>query len=154
LEAVTLAFLGNKWALAFMLFVCWALTASFLAAYYYVQYSDVRNRIEGVLINVNLGIDYGNGSRTWLNDSKALTGQTLFDVTKQVANVTYRTSAFGTEISSINGVGKQDSFGWTYWVWNSTVRSWSIVWESTDSYLVANGETLMWYYQNGFSPPP
>lgn len=137
-----------------MLFACWALIASFIAAYYQIQYSDVRDRIEGVLINVNIGIHYGNGSRTWQNNSRALTGETLFDVTKQAANVTYQTGMFGTEILSINGVGKQGAFGWTYWLWNSTAHSWSIVWESVDSYLVTNGETFMWYYQNSFNPPP
>jgi len=149
-----MAFLKNKWALLCMLFACWALIASFLAVYYQIQYVDVHDRIEGVLVSVNLGIDYGNSSRTWQNNSKALTGQTLFDVTKQAANVTYQTSMFGTEILSINGVGKQSTFGWTYWIWNSTAHSWSIVWEGVDTYLVTNGETFMWYYQNSFSPPP
>ncbi len=137
-----------------MLFACWALIASFLAGYYWFQYTDILNRISGVVIHVNVGIDYGNGTRTWHNNTKALTGASLFDVTKQVADVTYQVGVFGTEITSINGVSKQDSFGWTYWIWNSTSQSWSIVWENADVYKVTNGETFMWYYQNAFNPPP
>lgn len=138
-----------------MLFLCWALIASLIAGYYYIQYVDIHTRIEGVLISVNLGIDYGNGLRTWLNDTKALTGQTLFDVTKQVADVRYNvTIELGTEITSINGVSKQGGFGWTYWKWNGIERSWSIVWLAVDKYLVGNEETFMWYYQNSFNPPP
>ena len=72
-----------------MFFALWALTASFLAGYYWLQHSDIRNRIGGAMIYVNVGIDYGNNTRTWHNDTKAITGATLFDVTKQVANVTY-----------------------------------------------------------------
>ncbi|MDH7563821.1 MAG: hypothetical protein QHH24_02915 [Candidatus Bathyarchaeota archaeon] len=146
--------LRNKWFMVSLLLACWALIASFLAAYYTIRYLDLHERIGGVLMSVNIGIDYGNGSRTWLNQTKAFSGQTLFDVTKQVANVTYNTGAYGTEILSINAVSKQGSFGWTYWVWNSTANAWLIVWENVDSYVVANGETFMWYYQNGFNPPP
>jgi hypothetical protein len=137
-----------------MLLACWALIASFLTAYYWIQDADVRNRVAGVLISVDLGVDYGNGSRIWQNNTKGLTGQTLFDVTKQVANVTYQTGMLGTEILSINGVSKQGAFGWTYWVWNSTDHSYSIVWENVDKHLVANEETYVWYYQNSFNPPP
>lgn len=137
-----------------MLLGLWALIASFMAGYYWLQYADLYNRIGGVLIYVNVGIDYGNETRIWHNSTKALTGATLFDVTKQVANITYYVSVYGTEVTSINGVSKQDSYGWTYWLRNSTSNSWEIVWESVDSYLIANGETFMWYYQSGFDPPP
>jgi hypothetical protein len=138
-----------------MLFALWALTASFLAGYYWLQHTDIRNRIGGAMIYVNVGIDFGNNTRIWHNDTKAITGATLFDVTKQVANVTYDVNPmFGTEIVSIDGVNKQGSFGWTYWIWNSTSQPWSILWENADNYLVANKETFMWYYQSGFNPPP
>lgn len=137
-----------------MLLACWALVASISAAYYWLQYRDVSDRISGVLIYVNIGVDYGNGTRTSYNNTKTLTGETLFDVTKQVSNTTYQTGAWGTEVTSINDVRKQGSFGWTYWIWNGTNRSWSIVWENADQYKVTNGDTFMWYYQNDFNPPP
>lgn len=149
-----MAFLKNKWVIISMLLALWALTASLIAGYYWLQYTDLNNRIGGVLIYVNIGIDYGNATRIWHNNTKTLTGMRLFDVTKQVANVTYQVGIYGTEITSINGVSKGDSYGWTYWVWNSTSNSWEIVWESVDSYLVTNGETFMWYYQSAFNPPP
>jgi hypothetical protein len=148
-----LAFLRNKWTITAMLFACWALAASFMAAYYWLQYNDIEDRISGVLIYVNIGIDYGNGTRIFHNNTKALTGATLFDVTKQVSNVTYQVSLYGTEVVSIDSVNKQGSFGWTYWMWNSTSLSWSIVWESADAYKVTDSETFMWYYQSGFNLP-
>jgi len=138
-----------------MLFALWALTASFFAGYYWLQYTDIRNRIGGAMIYVNIGADYGNNTRAWHNDTKAITGVTLFDVIKQVANVTYDVDpVYGTEIISIDGVSKQDFLGWTYWIWNGTSQSWSILWENADKYLVTNRETFMWYYQSGFNPPP
>ena len=137
-----------------MVLACWALVASFTAGYYWLQYNDVVYRIGGVLIYMDIGIDYGNGTRTFCNNTKALTGATLFDVTKQISNMTYQVGTYGTEVISINDVSKQGNFGWTYWVWNSTGQSWSIVWENADAYRVANRETFMWYYQDSFNPPP
>jgi hypothetical protein len=143
----------NRFAMLSMVLACWALVASIFAAYYWIQYTDVRNRIGGALINVNLGVDYGNGSRTWYNETRALTGQTLFDITKQSADVTYHVGVWGTEITAINDVSKKDAFGWTYWIWNSTSHSWSILWENADAYLITNEEVFMWYYQDTFNPP-
>lgn len=149
-----MAFLKNKWIIYSMVLASWALIASFLAGYYRLQYADIENRIGGVLIYVNVGVDYGNHTRTTYNDTKTLTGATLFDVTKQVANVTYQVGMMGTEVLSINNVSKNGSFGWTYWIWNATSQSWLIVWENADTYKVASEETFMWYYQNDFNPPP
>ncbi len=139
-----------------MLVAVWALLASFLAGYYYLQYSDVSNRVGGALIYVNIGVDYGNGTRVFSNDTRTVTGATLFDVTKQTFNVTYQVGVYGTEVTSIDGVAKvPNEVGWTYWVWNSTSSSWAIVWEGADNYKVASRETFMWYFQSGseFKPP-
>lgn len=149
-----MAFLRNKWVLVSLFFACLALTTSLLAGYYWLRYTDIVTRIEGILIHVNIGVDYGNETRLFRNDTETLTGATLFDVTKQTFSVSYNVSALGTEVISINNVRKQGAFGWTYWIWNPTGRSWSIVWENADGYMVSNRETFLWYYQSGFEPPP
>lgn len=136
-----------------MFVVVWALIGSFLAGYYYLQYNDISTRVAGALIFVDVGVDYGNGTRVFNNDTKTITGATLFDVTKQTFNVTYQVGLYGTEITSIDNVAKAGSYGWTYWVWNGTGSSWEIVWENADSHKVTNEETYVWYYQNGFNPP-
>ena len=137
-----------------MVLALWAVIGSFVASYYWLQYTDTVNRIGGEMIYVGIGVDYGNGTRAWYNDTRVVSGATLFDVTKQVTNVAYQVGVYGTEIISINGVSKGGSYGWTYWIWNSTSKLWSIVWENADIYRVANKETFMWYYQNSFNPPP
>jgi hypothetical protein len=126
---------------------------TFLAGYYWLKYSDVQNRVGGGLMSVSLGVDYGNETREWYNNTSAFGGETLFDVTKQVVNVTYDVSSFGTMIKAINNVTIQGSYGWTYWVLNSTTQSWSMVFEGVDAHMVANEEVYMWYYTNEFNPP-
>ena len=144
----------NKWKAFTLLLTCGVLVSSFFAGYYWIKYTDIIDRISGTIIYTNIGVDYGNNTRTFYNDTKALAGATLFDVTKQACNMTYNVTPYGTEVTSINGVSKQGSFGWTYWVLNATENKWNIVWENADVYRVVGGETFMWYYQNGFNSPP
>jgi len=146
--------LKNRWTMIALVFAVWALGTSLIAGYYLLQYNDLSQQTSGLRITVNIGVDYGNSTRTYYNDTQTWTGKTLLDVSKQVANVEAQAGAYGTEVTGINGVTKQGAYGWTYWTWNSTSQLWSIVWEGGDAYKVANGETLMWYYQNGFNPPP
>lgn len=148
-----MALLRNKWATLSLLVVIWAVIASFMAAYYYLQYSDFSNRVSGVLIYVNIGVDYGNGTRVFSNDTKTVTGATLLDVTAQAFNLTCKLNYSGTKVTSIEGVNEAAPYGWTYWIWNSTGNSWSIVFESADNYKVSSNETVVWYYTNGFNPP-
>lgn len=134
--------------------LCWALLAMLAAGFYYYQYEDLRGRIVGKLEYVDIGIDYGNTTRTWYNHTEALSGATLFDVTKHVANINYSVAMWSTEITTINNVAKQGSYGWTYWMWNKTSSSWSIIWEGVDKYVIVGSEIFMWYYTNNFNPPP
>lgn len=150
-----MAFLKNKWAMVAVIFASLSLVTSLLAGHYWLQYTDLLNRFGGVVIQANLGVDYGNGTRIWSNKTKTISGATLFDMTKQSFNVTYNVGLYGTEVTAISNVTKQGSFGWTYWVWNSTGTepSWSIVWANADTYRVADKETYLWSYQDNFNPP-
>ena len=150
-----MALLKNKWAMLSMLFASCALIASFLAGYYWLQYTDILNRIGGVAIYVNVGIDYGNHTRTWHNDTKALTGMTLFKVTRNIANITYNSAAgFGVYLESINGLAYNATHGWVWWKWDTTMLDWTRIDISPDAYAVADDETFLWYYESGWPPPP
>ncbi len=133
--------------------LCGALLGAFAAGFYYYQYEDLRSRISGVLIYVNIGIDYGNLTRVWHNNTETLSGATIFDVTKHVANVNYTVDISGTYITAINGFGEQGSYGWTFWMWNSTSKTWFYP-GGVDKYVLVGNEVIMWYYQNSFSVPP
>ena len=149
--------LKNKWAIISLLFLVWALVASLLAGYYLYQYTDINNKLEhtnGILIKVNIGVDYGNGTRTYYNSSNALTGQKLLDVTRQVTEVTIGSSSLGAYVTGINGKTASADYGWTFWPWNSQTTSWDYAPVGADQFAVANGETYVWYYQNAFDPPP
>ncbi len=150
-----MTFLKNRWILFSMLLASWALIASFFAGYYWLQYSDTMNRIGGVPIYSNFGVDYGNNTRSWSNSTKALTGMTFFKATRGVWNMTYETaSGFGVYVSSINGVASNKTHGWVWWKWDQFMNSWARVDISADAYAVADNDTLLWYYESGWPPLP
>ncbi len=145
----------KKSVTAILLLLCWAVAASLASGYYWLQYTDTVNRISGVLIYVNLGVDFGNGTRQWYNDTRALTGMTLFGLSRTLLNVTCVTyPGFGAYVDSIFGLTAHDLTGWSWWRWNSQASNWTNGDISCDSYLIAPSEIFMWYYATGYPPPP
>jgi hypothetical protein len=139
-----------------MLLICWAMATSFLAAYYWLQYTDFMNRVGGVPVYLNVGIDYGNNSaRVWYNDTKALTGMTLFKVTRSLIIVAYDSAAgYGVYVTSLNGVASNSTHGWVWWKWDAGLLNWTLVQIGPDAYAVADKETFLWFYESGWPPPP
>jgi hypothetical protein len=144
----------NKWATAALVIAIWALVASFVAGYYWLQYNDLSQQTSGLRITINIGIDYGNGTRTYYNDTNAWTGETVLAVTERVTTVKTASSTYGTYVTEINGLKAESDFGWTYWPWNSKGNSWEFAPVGADVYqIVFNRSTFLWYYQNAFNPP-
>jgi len=133
--------------------LCWAILASFTAGYYYYQYNNLNARVQRTFITVNLGIDYGNNTRFWFNNTQALGGMSLFDITRHIMNVTYSANpTFGVSVESINGLKNSFSRYWIWWKMGDT--GWSMGEVGVDSYVVTNGEILLWYYEDITTWPP
>jgi hypothetical protein len=144
--------LKNKWLIVTVAVLCWALSTSFIAGYYWFEYTDFKNRVGGVPISINVGLNNGN-STIWSNNTKELTGMTLFKVTADVTNVTYDAIAgYGIYIKSINNVAAAGLYGWVWWLWNG--QGWTLGPISSGVYAVSQGETFMWYYESGQTWPP
>jgi len=150
--------LRNKWALATLVTLCWAIVASSALGYYYYQYTDLVNRLGSSLAPINLGIDYGNGTRKWFNGT---TGITLYDCMKQAGwKVETESFAIGLYVTSINGVEEsaEQLRYWGWWIW--TKYGWTHGGSACDKYIVSPNETILWYYSPvnsttwEMTPPP
>jgi hypothetical protein len=147
LEGKILAFLTNKWAIISIVILCWAAIASFAAGYYAYQYTDLSKKVTGTIATVNIGIDYGNSTRTWYNNTAFLIGMSLFDITRHIANVTHEVHpTLGIWIEAINDVKNAPDYSryWVWWKWNGT--SWEVGELGAGSYIIGNGEIILWYY--------
>jgi hypothetical protein len=155
-EVKAVSILKNKWLVIAVACLCGAILGAFAAGFYYYQYEDLRSRIAPVTRYLDIGIDYGNTTRVWHNSTEALSGETLFAITKRIAKVDVNASGGSIEITAINGVAKKGSCGWFYWIWNTTTNnSWGYVWTAVDKYIIINNGTFMWQYVdwNNFKPP-
>jgi len=143
-----MTFLENKWFLVSLVVLCWAISTSFMAGYYYFQYTDFYAKVRGVIISANLGINYGNSSEVvWFNNTKINAGATLLDLTRLVASVNYTGM-----LNSINGVPNSYPKYWMWWTWSGF--GWSFGSFACDKYIVGENETLLWYYQDVSTWPP
>lgn len=139
------ALLKNKWALATMVVLCWAIVASSMFGYYYYQFTDLVDRIGGLPVSINLSIDYANGTRHWFNGT---IGATLYDAMIQAGWNVEATSfgVMGLYVTSINGVKESadDSKYWGWWTW--TEYGWSHGGSACDKYIISASESIIWYY--------
>ncbi len=150
-----MTFLKNKWGLATLVILCWASVASLTAGYYYYQYKDLIAKTRGTMIHVNLGINNGDGLTVWFNETEVKIGTTLLDVTTLVTNVNYTMYLdMGVLVNSINDVVNSHPYYWMWWMW-TTWGGWVEGPVACDRYLVGDGETLFWYYEDtSISPLP
>ena len=145
----------NKWILAALVVLCWALAASFIAGYYYHQYNDLSSKVKESVITANLGINYGNGSAIrWFNETKINAGSTLLDLSKLVVPVNYTGSLMGASVNAIDGVPSSDGKYWLWWSQSSF--GWTFGQVACDRYVVGENETVVWYrevYSANPQPP-
>ena len=148
----------SRWVLISALALIWAISASMLAIYYYSTAESIKERIEtqsasGEYIRVNLGIGLWNGTVVWHNGTLVPRGSTLLDVTVAVADVNYTEyPGMGAFVVSINGVENSDPYYWMWWVWTPWV-GWQEGPVAADRYVVVDGETLFWYYEDTSQSP-
>lgn len=154
-----MAAIKNKWAIASIVILCLAITATLTAIYYYYQYSSLMEKLEKSKAIINLGIDYGNGTRVWFNGTRGLT---LYDAMREAGWSIDAESygAMGLYVKAINGVEQsaEQSRYWSWWMW--TNLGWAAGGSACDKYILSNGETIIWYYSYvdpatyKMTPPP
>lgn len=149
-----MSLLKNSWFLFALVTLCWAISASFMAGYYWYQYDDLSLKTKGNIISANLGLNYGNGSGVvWFNGTSIKAGATLLELTRLVVAVNYSESLLGASMNEIENVSNSYPKWWMWWSWSSS--GWVLGSVASDKYVVSGNETLLWFYQDiSIYPPP
>ncbi len=134
-----------------LLFLVWAVVATSL----YVNSSLIARELgETKLISVNIGFKYKDGRIEWYNSTKVPSGTTLLNATAQVADVNYTVyPGMGAFVNSINGVKNEKPYYWMWWTWNPST-GWTLGPVAADKYVLSDGETVLWYYEDTSKYPP
>ncbi|MHA1238349.1 MAG: DUF4430 domain-containing protein [Candidatus Odinarchaeia archaeon] len=140
---------NKSWIISVILLVSTMGLAS-STAFFYTQYTYYHNFYDQVTTNniiVNIGINYGNGTVEWFNNTVVPKEFTAFNLTTIVANVEYTVYSFGIYVESINGVegGWSDGTHTFYWIWYLNGEQASV---GCDAYQLVYGDTIEWRYES------
>lgn len=143
----------NVWQIAALVFLVWAIAGSVLAVQYYQLSNSQATIIQNVQslvnsttmnIDVNIAIDYSNGTINWYNNTVLPIGSNFLNATTSVAivNATYNPNYGEYFVNSINGVFPGST---QYWGWSTyQFGSWTAGTVGADKYLLHNNEIIEW----------
>jgi hypothetical protein len=112
--------------------------------------------------NVDLLIDFGNGTRLWFNNTKVPGTDNFYNVTYQDVNgnlqavwdgyplnahLVYRIMGYGCNGTSANCDGY-----WSLWRWNGTKDCWSYSEVGADLVRVSDSTMAAWYFTTSNQP--
>jgi len=154
----------NIWSVATLIFLIWAIVASGLAATYYntsqsqaTIIANLQSVVNDTAMQVSIGLDYGNGTISWHNDTYVPISVSVLNGTRLVANVTadYYPSFNEYLVSGINGVNNTvtsptSGQSWVYSIWENGTSISPMV--GADQYTMKYGDILVWSFENWSFP--
>lgn len=143
----------------------WAILGTIAAGYYFVQYDSYRKEYSNLVdqlrisLEVNILLNYGNGTKVWHNNTVLPLGSTSFTAIYHLADTINYTDneEFGILVTSINGVANNSTHGWLYWQWDPQDSMWMLPEYSSGKHILHNGEVIAFAlvdYMEGWPPPP
>ena len=131
---------------------------SSLAGLYYVQYNQElasnstyvqQLKAANVYYLGNLLFDYGNGTKTWFNNTKLSPGTNVYVETQIVTggrvNATYYPSFSSHLVTSIFNLGNTNSLYWLLYSYNKSA-SWQMTAVGPDELQAFNNSVYGWIY--------
>ncbi len=120
---------------------------------YQKLYAETIQELGNLTIQVNVLINYGNGTKEWFNNTRVPIGLSAFNITRYIAKVDYSIfEGLGLFITKINDVGGDKDKWWSFWYWRDT--GWVLSDIGATQYIPKNGEVLAWSYVSEYPPPP
>jgi len=153
----------------------WAILGTIVASYYFLQYdsyqreykalidllgSDIEgmsNLLEGISLEANILLSYGNETKVWYNNTVLPLGSTAFTAIYYLAesiNYTDYGGELGILVTSINGVADNSTHGWLYWQWDPQYSMWMFPQYSSAKYILHKGEVIAFTYSSYMQWPP
>lgn len=157
----------------------WAVCSTAIAGYYFTQYNAYHNEYHNVVddinvlssaignltgtmgnlsdvmnslsLRVNILVSYGNGTRTWFNNTALPLGTTAFTALRLVTsdvNYTDYGGTLGILVTSINGLTDNSTLGWFFWCEPVETTRWTLPNYSCAQLILHRGDTIAFTYQS------
>lgn len=140
------------------LLLAFALIVSGVAVFYYYQYNQAEsenrtyvNQLKQLNVKYlsDILIDYGNGTKTWYNNTQVDPDWNLYVVTQIITsghvNATYYPQYDSHFVTAIYNVANTKSDYWLLWTYNSTA-SWQMAQVGADQLMMYNDSVYAWTY--------
>ena len=152
----------GTWRLLAVVSVAGLVMASYGTAYFYEQSASIQSdndylrvRLSTVSYKVNVGVDFGNGSRVWFNGTYVPVGSSVFNATfiSTGGRMTSQVYRFGNVSSvfvmGILGVSGSSTAFWLWYHFDNSSRGWVEAPVGANSYLATEGGTYLWNFTRG-----
>lgn len=140
------------------LLLAFALIVSGVAVFYYYQYNQAEsenrtyvNQLKQLNVKYlsDILIDYGNGTKTWYNNTQVDPDWNLYVVTQIITsghvNATYYPQYDSHFVTAIYNVANTKSDYWLLWTYNSTA-AWQMAQVGADQLMMYNDSVYAWTY--------
>lgn len=142
-----------------LVLLLWAVAATSAASLLYVENGglkrelEARERLLGNLVLVSVGIDYGNGTVVWYNETLLPRGATPLSALVAVAVVEYKVSSMGAYVTSVNGVeekilSKSEGYSWLWYILDRERGQLVLGPVAADRYKLVSGDVILWRYEH------
>ncbi len=153
----------NIWFTLSLALVSALVITSALAVYYYSHYVTAEEKyantllsLHGVSYEVNLLIEYQNGTRVWHNQTLIPIGWPLYNATVKVTggNVEGSWSDFGVFVTAINDEPGYGPEYWLWFTWDMTEERWVLGATGSERHILQQGETAAWLLTSDWTATP
>ena len=131
------------------------------------KYENIIDSLDKLSYNVDLLLNYGNGTKTWYNGTRIPIGFNLYNVTVLITGGRLESNYYpqfqSHSIVSINGVGGSEdpdkiTWAWISWYFDSDSGRWEGYPVSSDMVFPKDGDKIAWYYEDtsnypNYAPP-
>jgi hypothetical protein len=112
--------------------------------------------MDSLSLRANILVSYGNGTRTWFNNTALPLGTTAFTALRLVTldvNYTDYGEPLGILVTSINGLANNSTFGWFFWCEPAETTTWTMPNYSCAQLILHRGDTIAFTYQSWYPWP-
>ena len=119
----------------------------------YLTLLDENGKLSGLLkentVDVNVLVNFGNGTRRWYNSTVLPSGSSLFNATAKLFgdNMIVESSPYGVMIMKLGGAGpspERPNMYWIWFKWDSNSKTWMMGDTGADQHRLISGESLAW----------
>lgn len=120
------------------------------------ELGNINTVLESISLRVNILIGYGNGTKTWQNNTAFPVASTAFTAILAASDIEYEDygGELGILVTSINGVVSNSTHGWLYWYWDAENSVWVLPEYSCAKYILHRDDVIAFTYVNYATWPP